>query len=79
MSKQKVVVVNEFKEFSPEEMGACVMWYLQEQIKGHKEVIKESGLDRGSLEGLHHLVEVYNYVCDCSGHENEAYKYGDVI
>lgn len=79
MSNQEVEIVNEFKELEPNEMGACVMWYLQEIIRGAKEAITEYGLDRGSLEILHHAVEVYNYVCDCSEHEDETYKYGDVI
>lgn len=79
MSKQELVVVNEFKELEPNMMGACIMWYLEEQIRGCKETIKEGGLDRGSLELLHHLVEVYNWVCDCSEHEDQVYKPGDVI
>lgn len=79
MSNQELVVVNEFKELDAREMGACVMWWLQEQIRGSKEVIQTNGLNRGSIELLHHLVEVYNWACDCSEHEDKAYNYGDVI
>lgn len=79
MSIEELDVVSEFKELEANEIGACIMWYLQEQISCCKETIKEGGLDRGSLELLHHLVEVYNWVCDCSEHEGEAYQYGDVI
>ena len=78
MSKEKLVL-DEFKELEPNEMGACIMWWLQEQIKVSKEVIENGGLDCGTLELLHHLVGTYNWVCDCSGHEDKVYKYGDVI
>ena len=78
MSKEKLVL-DEFKDLEPNEMGACIMWWLQEQIKVSKEVIENGGLDCGTLELLHHLVGTYNWVCDCSGHEDKVYKYGDVI
>lgn len=79
MSNQELEAVNKFKELSAEEMGACVMWYLQAEIHCNKETIKECGLDRGTLEALQHLVEVYNYICDCTAHDDQAYKYGDII
>lgn len=78
MSSEKLVL-DEFKDLEPNEMGACIMWWLQEQIKVSKEVIENGGLDCGTLELLHHLVGTYNWVCDCSGHEDKVYKYGDVI
>ena len=75
----ETLVLDEFKDLEPNEMGACIMWWLQEQIKVSKEVIENGGLDCGTLELLHHLVGTYNWVCDCSGHEDKVYKYGDVI
>ena len=78
MNSEKLVL-DEFKDLEPNEMGACIMWWLQEQIKVSKEVVIKNGLDRGSLELLHHLVETYNWVCDCSEHEHQVYKYGEVI
>lgn len=78
MSKEELVL-EEFKDLDAREMGACVMWWLQEQIRACKETIKKDGLDVGSIELLHHVVTVYNWVCDCSEHEDQVYKPGDVI